>query len=601
MKKIFPLFSLFPLFSMLSINAFSDNTQVTPIPNGSLTNDYIFDEYGLSEVIDTEVVAGRYSFERALLDRNIIFMGELVPAPPVRIFTNEELADGSFTLPEAEKTSLLEMAAIGSVGIRVESNEPIRAMDCQKAAVELDASTSEMVNRVSCVSNNEGSILTTSHQYRPLSITYNYSTELFGFRFIDRKRYTDWTINVLGPAYTQVANGVYREYRREAWNTRGMVPIVMNGITLFVEADVRVSEPWELYKRRNVGSEEVAFNSGRRFYIQCGTHKFYEDEDYFPVGFSGLTMDLSSTFDSYCADKDVTYHFENMQNTGANTTSVTFIPQSYLVLPTDYIGIYAQKLEVKLNDAADNFFFYSELYNPTEDASPGDGDATAYKTSAQEFSSSLENLMKQYADFSSELSTSDVDQWFFSDASEVQSWAESDQSTFDITSDDFDFMVGVYKGPFVEEDPVWLDDFNIWFHDESGLAGAEVSPAFSIEAINDVARYALDPIGLDVHYAFGCKYLEAWEHLTKAKVMADRYMFLMDQYSFGNNLPPAYLDMSDLNQANIMYQTHKQVVSAENANLMSRLQSEGFAYIPSWNETSRNTMCPTSSGGGFSD
>jgi len=62
---------LLVFFVFLFGKAHAVNTENTPLVAGALINSYIQDEAGLGETITSETVAGRYPFERALLDRNI--------------------------------------------------------------------------------------------------------------------------------------------------------------------------------------------------------------------------------------------------------------------------------------------------------------------------------------------------------------------------------------------------------------------------------------------------------------------------------------------------------------------------------------------------
>lgn len=546
-----------------------------------------------------EPVAGRYSFERALLDQNITHVGDLVSAPPPIIVSNFDLMAGRIVLDdfyENERSSLLEMAAVRDVGVRVVSSEPYAAMDCERAAIELAESENEpVVNRVSCRGNNAERMLGTAFQYSPASYRYNLGSGSYRY---DQISHTNWTIDVTTPESTQTAVGAYRVRRSEFDIKQGLVPVTLSGITLFVPADIKVNQPWQTVESEDY-LKSVAFHSGRRFYIQCGTHTFFDDRDYFPDGGEGIMLDLSSNFNSYCADEDIVYRFKNMRNYENNTTTITFIPLSRGLTPIEYIGEYASKLEVKLNNAADDFLFYQALYNPTQSAEPGIQNTVQYQTSIKAFSDGLKQQMQGYAVTRNDLSSSDVEALFFADTAEVDAWAVSTSQTISM---DLDFMVGVYKESFGGDQPEWFGDFEAWFDtDEIGengetRAGSEVAPGFAVEAIQDAGRYALNPEGLDIHYAFGCKYLEAWESLTRTKVMADRYLFLMNYFSSNGGLPPAYSDGD-----NTTYERHKLVVSGELNNLQYDLQSAGLTSLPTWNPAARDTLCAVASGGGFSD
>jgi len=325
----------------------------------------------------------------------------LVSAPPILELTNFDFIAGRVVLDDSEKAALLEMASLGKVNIRVESDQPLQAMDCERAATDIAEKAD--VNRVRCIGSQNESVLSTAFQFKQPTFRHIVTGSSGGYETME---YTNWDINVDANQNWQIADGSHVLRQSDFSYERGLVPVLLNGITIFVEADVQVNEPWRTIDNGVDDPEPVVVSSysGRRFYIQCGNYEFFEDKDYFPNDIPGHSLELSDNFDTYCADEDIVYRFENMRNADTESggyvhlTTVSYTPQPVDFTPTAYIGTYSNKLQVKLNESSEDFLFYHGLYNPTQGAELGvQQDAAAYELSVQEYSLNLKTQMLEFA------------------------------------------------------------------------------------------------------------------------------------------------------------------------------------------------------------
>ena len=546
-----------------------------------------------NEPVRHEIIDWRQQAESSIINGSSFNNGS-IETDLEFFFTEGQLKSGHYEWPAEKKSDLINLVTAFEGVVWLEMRKPWSSIDCATIAKTIEESgktkSEKSMTTLNCkgdsaafqISETEyvrGPVLSPNKSYSESEfIRYETKTrntkkcKKWAFLWTSCKKYK--TEEYQSPVYGGVVYN-YDLKQSETWTIshgsatatgrwkeewsyfdieKGLIPIDVSGITVFIKGDVKKNDPWiennEAHGNSTRTLGDINQLSGSKLKIKCGEKEFFNSytvtNDYtaIPIPSSEAGQLLIN-----CATETVEFVFENLdgqaQPYSGYEAYVQIDPKYSTLSAQTAISKYSAAISADLKNTYSVYRRYRNLFIPYQ---YGDFDPTLISPSVKsslegivtENSSKLREFMLEYAEKTGVNITPikfDVNKLFF-DFEEANAWADSQG----FSRNDRDYLVGAYR-PAVDKNieiPGWIKDFINWSYTQP--EGGEVLTVMTMndygsipEAIDEVtssvALIHAEERELPQKYPYAYELYNSWLALTESFTVTKRFLNLMEFYN----------------------------------------------------------------------